>query len=137
MSLAVSVRIPYIVGIFLEIGRKEIRIDQTYWKRSLRRCHVINRIFQSVQHPEICVFSHSSALNKETGAKVAIKKVPRAFNDAIDAKRILREIKLLKKFKHENVRHTGIANACISDWLINSGHSNRGSYSATPGLDRI
>jgi serine/threonine protein kinase len=35
--------------------------------------------------------------------KVAIKKVPRAFDDAIDAKRILREIKLLKKFKHENV----------------------------------
>jgi mitogen-activated protein kinase 1/3 len=29
--------------------------------------------------------------------------VPRAFNDEIDAKRILREIKLLKHFRHENI----------------------------------
>lgn len=33
---------------------------------------------------------------------VAIKKVPHAFNDLIDAKRILREIKLLMHFKHQN-----------------------------------
>ena len=44
--------------------------------------------------------------------KVAIKKVPRAFDDAVDAKRILREIKLLKKFKHENV--SAQCNLCIS-----------------------
>ena len=31
-------------------------------------------------------------------AKVAIKKVPKAFEDLIDAKRIVREIKLLSKF---------------------------------------
>jgi serine/threonine protein kinase len=36
-----------------------------------------------------------AALNKETGQKVAIKKIPNAFDDLIDAKRILREIKLL------------------------------------------
>ena len=36
-----------------------------------------------------------SALNKQTKTKVAIKKVPNAFEDLIDAKRILREIKLL------------------------------------------
>ena len=35
--------------------------------------------------------------------KVAIKKVPNAFEDLIDAKRILREIKILKFFKHENI----------------------------------
>ena len=34
---------------------------------------------------------------------VAIKMVPRAFNDEIDAKRILREIKLMKHFRHENI----------------------------------
>ena len=34
---------------------------------------------------------------------MAIKKVPKAFDDLIDAKRILREIKLLKFFDHENV----------------------------------
>jgi len=44
-----------------------------------------------------------SALDKETGEKVAIKKISRAFEDPIDAKRILREIKLMKKFSHENV----------------------------------
>jgi serine/threonine protein kinase len=35
--------------------------------------------------------------------KVAIKKVPNAFDDLVDAKRILREIKLLKSFDHENI----------------------------------
>lgn len=45
-----------------------------------------------------------SALDKETGDKVAIKKISRAFEDPVDAKRILREIKLMKKFSHENVR---------------------------------
>lgn len=44
-----------------------------------------------------------SCLDKKTGAKVAIKKVPNAFEDLIDAKRILREIKLLKFFQHENI----------------------------------
>ena len=44
-----------------------------------------------------------AALNKETGAKVAIKKIPNAFDDLIDAKRILREIKLLRFFGHDNI----------------------------------
>lgn len=35
--------------------------------------------------------------------RVAIKMVPKAFQDEIDAKRILREIKLLRHFKHENI----------------------------------
>lgn len=34
---------------------------------------------------------------------MAIKKISRAFEDPVDAKRILREIKLMKKFSHENV----------------------------------
>lgn len=46
-----------------------------------------------------------SALDKETGQKVAIKKISRAFEDPVDAKRILREIKLMKKFNHENVNY--------------------------------
>ncbi|GMI38238.1 hypothetical protein TrCOL_g11056 [Triparma columacea] len=40
---------------------------------------------------------------EEGQEKVAIKKIPKAFQDEIDAKRILREIKLLKAFDHENV----------------------------------
>jgi mitogen-activated protein kinase 1/3 len=43
-------------------------------------------------------------MDNESNKEVAIKKVPRAFDDPVDAKRILREIKLMKKFKHENVR---------------------------------
>jgi mitogen-activated protein kinase 1/3 len=39
-----------------------------------------------------------SALDHKLKAKVAIKKVPKAFEDLIDAKRIVREIKLLSKY---------------------------------------
>jgi len=35
--------------------------------------------------------------------KIAIKKIPNAFDDLVDAKRILREVKLLRHFKHPNV----------------------------------
>jgi serine/threonine protein kinase len=45
-----------------------------------------------------------SALDSESGQKVAIKKISGAFADPVDAKRILREIKLMKRFQHENVR---------------------------------
>jgi mitogen-activated protein kinase 1/3 len=44
-----------------------------------------------------------SALNTETNAYVAIKKVPLAFEDRTDAKRMLRECKLLNHFDHENI----------------------------------
>ncbi len=44
-----------------------------------------------------------SALNRENDSKVAIKKIPGAFEDLIDAKRIVREIRLLRHFDHENV----------------------------------
>jgi serine/threonine protein kinase len=44
-----------------------------------------------------------SAENIETGEKVAIKKISKAFDDLVDAKRILREIKLLQHFDHENI----------------------------------
>ena len=44
-----------------------------------------------------------SASDSKQDRKVAIKMIPRAFNDEIDAKRILREIKLMKHFQHENI----------------------------------
>eukprot|EP00826_Nyctotherus_ovalis_P055259 TRINITY_DN7324_c0_g1_i23.p1 TRINITY_DN7324_c0_g1~~TRINITY_DN7324_c0_g1_i23.p1 ORF type:complete len:358 (-),score=99.27 TRINITY_DN7324_c0_g1_i23:301-1347(-) len=44
-----------------------------------------------------------SAMDKLKGRKVAIKKVPNAFADLIDAKRIVREIKLLNFYNHENI----------------------------------
>ena len=52
-----------------------------------------------------CYYNIRSALDKDTDTKVAIKKVTRAFEDPVDAKRILREIKLMKRFKHENVSY--------------------------------
>ena len=44
-----------------------------------------------------------SAKDFASGTNVAIKMIPKAFHDEIDAKRILREIKLLKHFHHTNI----------------------------------
>ncbi len=38
-----------------------------------------------------------------SGEKVAVKKITNAFDDLIDAKRILREIKILRQLSHENI----------------------------------
>lgn len=44
-----------------------------------------------------------SAVDKVRSRRVAIKKIGKAFDDLVDAKRILRELKLLRHFNHENV----------------------------------
>jgi serine/threonine protein kinase len=44
-----------------------------------------------------------SCRDVETGRKVAVKKVEDAIVDATDAKRTLREIKLLRFLNHENI----------------------------------
>ncbi|KAK9890400.1 hypothetical protein WA026_010491 [Henosepilachna vigintioctopunctata] len=44
-----------------------------------------------------------SALDTQTGKKVAIKKLARPFQSAVHAKRTYRELKLLKHMRHENV----------------------------------
>jgi len=44
-----------------------------------------------------------SGSNTDMGTKVAIKKIPKAFEDTIDCKRLLREVKILRHFKHDNV----------------------------------
>ncbi|XP_075635100.1 mitogen-activated protein kinase 3 [Castanea sativa] len=44
-----------------------------------------------------------SVLNSETNELVAMKKIANAFDNHMDAKRTLREIKLLRHFDHENV----------------------------------
>ncbi|KAH0626333.1 hypothetical protein JD844_001259 [Phrynosoma platyrhinos] len=45
----------------------------------------------------------SSAHRKDTGQQVAIKKIPNAFDVVMNAKRTLRELKILKHFKHDNI----------------------------------
>ncbi|KAL8152228.1 hypothetical protein V2J09_009988 [Rumex salicifolius] len=44
-----------------------------------------------------------SVLNTETSEMVAMKKIANAFDNYMDAKRTLREIKLLRHFDHENI----------------------------------
>lgn len=43
------------------------------------------------------------AIHTPTGQRVAIKREERIFNDLLDCKRVLREIRLLKELKHPNV----------------------------------
>uniref|UniRef100_A0A452YPB5 Protein kinase domain-containing protein n=1 Tax=Aegilops tauschii subsp. strangulata TaxID=200361 RepID=A0A452YPB5_AEGTS len=45
----------------------------------------------------------SAAVSSDTGEEVAIKKIGNAFDNHIDAKRTLREIKLLRHMDHENI----------------------------------
>ena len=49
------------------------------------------------------------------GRQVAIKKIPNAFADLIDARRIVREIRLLRHMHHENV-------ICMSDLFTAASH---------------
>jgi mitogen-activated protein kinase 1/3 len=44
-----------------------------------------------------------SAIDHSSDSKVAIKKIPDTFEDLVDAKRIVREIHLLRSFDHDNV----------------------------------
>ncbi|KAK4535880.1 hypothetical protein CDCA_CDCA06G1905 [Cyanidium caldarium] len=44
-----------------------------------------------------------SARNQRTGAHVAVKRISRVFAHATDARRTLREIKLLRHLRHENI----------------------------------
>ncbi|KAJ4459676.1 putative Extracellular signal-regulated kinase 1 [Paratrimastix pyriformis] len=44
-----------------------------------------------------------SAKDTRTGEKVAIKKIPNAFAHQTDTKRTLREMKILSRFRHENL----------------------------------
>jgi mitogen-activated protein kinase 1/3 len=43
------------------------------------------------------------AIHKQTGTKVAIKKILNLFQDEIDTKRMLREIHILRKLNNENI----------------------------------
>lgn len=46
---------------------------------------------------------YSSARDTSTNEKVAIKKISGCFESPVDAKRMLREVKLLSHLRHENV----------------------------------
>ena len=54
-------------------------------------------------------------MNAETREEVAIKKIGNAFDNRIDAKRTLREIKLLRHMDHENVSFLSFITLHISN----------------------
>lgn len=56
--------------------------------------------------------SHSSAIDKKTGEKIAIKKLCRPFQSEIFAKRAYRELTLLKHMQHENVSNSFLLFPC-------------------------
>lgn len=60
----------------------------------------------------------SAAVNAQTREEVAIKKIGNAFDNQIDAKRTLREIKLLRHMNHENVSHPLISPIYDMIWLL-------------------
>eukprot|EP00440_Ansanella_granifera_P013312 gb/GFBE01014467.1/.p1 GENE.gb/GFBE01014467.1/~~gb/GFBE01014467.1/.p1 ORF type:complete len:391 (+),score=95.09 gb/GFBE01014467.1/:1-1173(+) len=45
----------------------------------------------------------ASFKDTKTGEKIAVKKVTNAFDDLVDGKRILREVKLLRQLDHDNI----------------------------------
>lgn len=66
-----------------------------------------------------------SAVDKYTGEKVAIKRIAGAFEDVVDGKRILREIRAMRLLSHANVRmRVGVVRrgvrgrVCASGWLM-------------------
>jgi serine/threonine protein kinase len=73
---------------------------------------VINNVIENI----IFSFFFSASVNAETREEVAIKKVGNAFDNRIDAKRTLREIKLLRHMDHENV--------ILKNLLLISSHLN-------------
>jgi len=79
---------PYTTHSF-QAGKNTFTLDTRY---------SLNRVVGSGAYG-VVISSHDSKTEKD----IAIKMVPKAFNDEVDAKRILREIKLLKHLKHENI----------------------------------
>ncbi|MCE2055029.1 Mitogen-activated protein kinase 11 [Datura stramonium] len=69
------------------------------------------RYVQYNVHGSLFEVSRNAAMNSETREEVAIKKIGNAFDNVIDAKRTLREIKLLSHMDHENVSIVPLQNS--------------------------
>ena len=98
----------------------ETHAEREQWMKSLRECIAL-AISQTVVHfsgTDWFVDSKYKLLRKvgsgaygfvvaaddvSNNTQVAIKKVANAFEDMVDAKRILREVRLMRQFNHPNV----------------------------------
>jgi mitogen-activated protein kinase 1/3 len=80
-------------------GKHTFTVDKRY---------AMIRVIGSGAYGVVISAKDTNATSKDVGgnsanSSVAIKMVPKAFSDEIDAKRILREIKLLNHFQHDNI----------------------------------
>lgn len=58
----------------------------------------------------------AAAIDMETGRKVAIKKISGVFDNFTDAKRIIREVRLMRALNHENVSYKVDMNRSV--WFL-------------------
>lgn len=63
----------------------------------------VNMVIPTIVHPRPVVLSPCCVYLHFTGQQVAIKKISNAFEVVTNAKRTLRELKILKHFKHDNI----------------------------------
>ena len=80
-----------------------------------------------------------AAHDSKTGEEVAIKKINTAFDSVVDAKRILREIKILSKYQHFTRSDVSYLTMCsLNDRIFRPReHRSVGRHPATTPRDRI
>lgn len=81
-----------------------------YTNDPLKQTHPFLCVIKRVISFSLFISQHSSAVDQENGAQVAIKKLSRPFQSIIHAKRTYRELSMLLHMKHDNV--------CMLGYLI-------------------
>lgn len=76
-------------GISYQFGSERVRLNRRYKPHKVIGCGAYGLVI--------------SATDLKTNEEVAVKKISKAFEDTTDGKRILREVKLLRHFDHENI----------------------------------
>lgn len=91
-----------VVGLWIDwTGRRHFRVARRGADARLCAEQYVplqNKLLGKGAYGHVC-----AVRNTETNEHLAVKKVKNAFEDVIDAKRVLREIRLLCTFDHENV----------------------------------
>ncbi|XP_059485121.1 mitogen-activated protein kinase p38b-like isoform X1 [Neocloeon triangulifer] len=80
----------------MKSGFYKVDINRTEWEAP-ERYQMLSPV-GSGAYGQVC-----SAVDSQTGIKVAIKKLARPFQSAVHAKRTYRELRMLKHMNHENV----------------------------------
>lgn len=83
-------------------------IDIDKFERETHGRYKFDRVLGQGAYGVVC-----SALDTQTGRYVAVKRVERVFDSILEAKRILREIKILGILQHENI--TGLIDVLATD----------------------